>query len=612
VNRAPSLNSRRAGFTRRMKFLTTQTEREEARLRLCELLESRGEWFCAEVRDARGADASRRTDASRSAITTRGAITLRAGEWELRASGGALHFSYWADAGMCAWRVAAWEWAGGKLRLRVTRRMGAERAVLELVPRASAQEGAAAVVAARRAACERLAEVVRAHAGGAVVESVRLSAGARRAEPGRYARVLLRLRRGELIAATGAVVDLRAHEIDSMLASALTWWSRVGESRRVKKRARAPRLWLIVSRALSGATAERVSLLRDEVRSAIRLFESDDAAGFDETTKTDDSTRRRDEKRRDEAAASSNEAVALSNEAATTISDGGEEKRGAAVSDPSTLPPRLIEIEVPRLESLLEGATRFRFARRAGLSGTAERLVALAPECVDVTTSRHGETLRFRGLPFARVRRLSNDERVWFGVPGAGRKVLLEEGNQRLLAKLLDELAAHRRADAGDKRHAFYRAAPEAWLESILRRDVTRLDPGLVVSPLHVQLRTAREAAGAGSRPVDLLALRRDGRLVVIELKVSEDAALPIQGADYWRRVSAHQRAGHIKRALLFDDAEISEEPPLVYLVAPTLRFHRSFQTLAHCVAPGVEMYRFDINEDWRAGVRVMRRSRVV
>jgi hypothetical protein len=28
-------------------------------------------------------------------------------------------------------------------------------------------------------------------------------------------------------------------------------------------------------------------------------------------------------------------------------------------------------------------------------------------------------------------------------------------------------------------------------------------------------------------------------------------------------------------------------------------------------IAPDIEIYRFDINEDWRAGVRVMRRMRV-
>jgi len=61
----------------------------------------------------------------------------------------------------------------------------------------------------------------------------------------------------------------------------------------------------------------------------------------------------------------------------------------------------------------------------------------------------------------------------------------------------------------------------------------------------------------------------------------------------------------------LFDDAPIADEVPLVYLAAPTLRFHRAFHTLASVIAPDIEIYRFDINEDWRAGVRVARRARV-
>ncbi|MDQ3816234.1 MAG: hypothetical protein M3362_00920, partial [Acidobacteriota bacterium] len=130
--------------------------------------------------------------------------------------------------------------------------------------------------------------------------------------------------------------------------------------------------------------------------------------------------------------------------------------------------------------------------------------------------------------------------------------------------------------------------------------------PGLRLAPLHAQLRASR--AGGAARPVDLLALRRDGRLVVVELKVSEDAALALQGADYWRRVYNQHRAGHVSRAALFGDAEISDDPPLVYLAAPMLRFHRSFHTLARCVRPEIETYRLDLNEDWRAGVRVVRR----
>jgi hypothetical protein len=36
----------------------------------------------------------------------------------------------------------------------------------------------------------------------------------------------------------------------------------------------------------------------------------------------------------------------------------------------------------------------------------------------------------------------------------------------------------------------------------------------------------------------------------------------------------------------------------LVYLVAPLLRYHRTFDTLARAISPEIEMYRFDINGD--------------
>jgi len=126
-------------------------------------------------------------------------------------------------------------------------------------------------------------------------------------------------------------------------------------------------------------------------------------------------------------------------------------------------------------------------------------------------------------------------------------------------------------------------------------------------APLHAQFRIARGVT-ASVRPVDLLALRHDGRLAVIELKVSESREHVLQGADCWQRVEAHRRRGHIARAKLFGDRKISNEPPLIYLVAPTLRVHPAFNTLARSIAADIEIYRFDINEDWRAGIRVMRR----
>jgi hypothetical protein len=270
----------------------------------------------------------------------------------------------------------------------------------------------------------------------------------------------------------------------------------------------------------------------------------------------------------------------------------------------------LTETSSPEKEDLWrKKLARFPPVAVANPSELSLAIVAEAPEAIDIVHSRHGETLRYFGLPFARVRSLLGREKVWFGINRSHRR-LLDESTANDWHNLLHDLRQHRSASALDHRHAFYRAAPEAWLESLLRRDITKLDPGLIIAPLHAQFRTAR-GAKLGIRPIDLLALRQDGRLVVIELKVSEDREHVLQGADYWRRVEAHRRRGHIARAKLFGARTIRDEAPLVYLVAPTLRVHPAFNTLAHCISSDIEVYRFDINEDWRTGVRVMRRERV-
>lgn len=535
-----------------MKRLTNVEEVEDARRRLKEALEARGRWFLRERRDGAG-------------------VELRSGEWELRTAGTALVFSYWGEAGGRAWRVAAWRREGERIVLDASRRMGAERARLELAPGASFASARAAVAEARRRECERVAafvcEAARARLGGAVkLERAVLSAGARRGEPGRWARVHLRRGR-ELFIATAPVVVVGAEAVESFIASALMWLARLEGGPKQEARPRA--LWLVAPRALAEAARERVALLRESLRALVSVFEFDEGDGV------------------------------------------SNQLEGDGVSSELEVAGVLRQLRVPELEELLEArAPRLFRQTPAPACELTERVVSLAPESVDFVRARRGETLRFNGLAFARVRRLFEEERAWFGVGAASRRRVLDEATAAEFVKLIRELKEHRRAGAPDAKHAFYRAAPEAWLESILRRDITRLDAGLRLAPLHAQFRASRVGAAA-SRPVDLLALRRDGRLVVIELKVSEDSALALQGADYWRRVEAQRRAGNITRARLFGDALIADEPPLVYLVAPMLRFHRSFDALARAVRPEIEMYRYDLSEDWRASVRVVRRRRL-
>ncbi|HEV2914163.1 MAG TPA: hypothetical protein VGX92_12855 [Pyrinomonadaceae bacterium] len=513
-----------------LERLTDRDEIADAARRIDELIAAHGEWVYAQ--------------ASAGGATT----ALRRNEIDIHVSQNRLIFSCWTEKGVRTWRVRAWEWTGEKLLMDATRRAGAERSRLVLVPRLSTETANIIISAARRERAQHLARLASGViAGAATVERTALSAGARRGLPGRYARILLRLPQ-ERIAVTGVVAPFQAYDVDAFLSSTLIWFTRARE------RARLPpirKLWLIADHRHTAAIAARLALLNEDLRRSISLFVIDDE--WRELSR----------------------ASPLEQEELWTA-------RPARLLRPSKIEP----------------------------GEWAARIVALAPGAIDVVSARRGETLRYHGLAFARVRRVMSVERVWFGVAGAPRR-LLDESTAEDLDKLLRQLIEHRRADAVDRRHALYRLAPEAWLESMLRRDITHLDPGLILSPLYAQFRAAQEEVARGAaaaRPIDLLALRRDGRLVVIELKVSEDREHVLQAADYWRRVEAHRRCGNLRRARLFGDAPIADESPLVYLVAPTLRFHRSFATLARAIDPRIETYRFDLNEDWRAGIRVMRR----
>lgn len=227
----------------------------------------------------------------------------------------------------------------------------------------------------------------------------------------------------------------------------------------------------------------------------------------------------------------------------------------------------------------------------------AERILALAPGDIDINYSRHGETYRYRGLPFARSRVVFGVEAGWFGL---GRQTMPITGDSwDRLVDLVRELAAHRRHDTDDKRHRHYRETPEAWLESILRRDIRQLDANLVLSPIHAQFRTSNQK-------IDLLALRRDGRLVIVELKTQPDRQVVLQAAEYWRRIELQRRRGILDG--LFEGREIAAKPPIIYLTAPAWSIHRDLELFARALSPEIELWHFDLHEEWRDKIRVIQR----
>ena len=82
-------------------------------------------------------------------------------------------------------------------------------------------------------------------------------------------------------------------------------------------------------------------------------------------------------------------------------------------------------VDVPTRAQLWKRRTaRFPPVPASAVAGATERIIAIAPEAIDVVNARHGHTLRYFGLPFARVRQLLGTERIWFGVDGLRRRML--------------------------------------------------------------------------------------------------------------------------------------------------------------------------------------------
>jgi hypothetical protein len=241
----------------------------------------------------------------------------------------------------------------------------------------------------------------------------------------------------------------------------------------------------------------------------------------------------------------------------------------------------------------------------ASAAETAARLRALAREAADavevvVVPGARDVTFRFRGLEFARWRNGALLE-----VTPEGRLAPADLDSPRW-RKRFDQLATHRDPAAGDVNHPLYRAQGERWLESMVVADATRIEPRLDPRFVYPQL----PAFSSSDRAVlDLLGATRDGRLVVIELKVSEDIQLILQALDYWLRVRWHQLQGDFESLGYFAGLELQQRPPLLYVAAPGLRFHPATDTLLRFLSPEVELIRVGLNEHWRQGLQVVFRQ---
>jgi hypothetical protein len=238
------------------------------------------------------------------------------------------------------------------------------------------------------------------------------------------------------------------------------------------------------------------------------------------------------------------------------------------------------------------------------------RVQAILPNCEVEVLSAAEMVFRWRGLEFARARvgfipgSFCSTGEIVFGV-GAEERILdaRNEAELTMLANCLRDT----RHPYGPRQHPLWRLRPERWLESLVVRDVSMIDDRLDAARQYSQV----PAFSAADRAmIDVLTTTREGRLAVVELKADEDIHLPLQGLDYWSRVEWHNARREFSRFGYFEGCELSEQKPLLFLVAPALHVHPATDTVLRYLSTEIEWEFVGIDERWREGGKVVFRKR--
>jgi hypothetical protein len=232
------------------------------------------------------------------------------------------------------------------------------------------------------------------------------------------------------------------------------------------------------------------------------------------------------------------------------------------------------------------------------------------PEAEVATLSAGEIAFRCHGLEFAKAR-LTHEPRsfrstteIVFGL-GAEERTL-DEANLPDFTRLINSIGEVRHAE-GPRDHTLWRMHSERWLESLVVKNIGAVDERLWQEHLYSQV----PAFSAADRAmIDVLTVSRSGRLAVVELKADEDIHLPLQGLDYWSRVTWHHAREEFQKFGYFPGCELSAEKPLLFLVAPALHIHPTTDTLLRYLSPEVQWTVVAIDERWREGVNVVFRKR--
>jgi hypothetical protein len=225
-------------------------------------------------------------------------------------------------------------------------------------------------------------------------------------------------------------------------------------------------------------------------------------------------------------------------------------------------------------------------------------------EIETVTEPRLALSFAHRGLPLARAElrpregTFQNEEVIYFRI-GAEEHVLSRD-KEPIFREFVNQVRNQRRPE-GKVNDKYYRESSSSWLRSIVAKNVRMLSEHIDTRFVYTQF------PGCGNRSLKyLLTCRNDGRLVLIAVACDEDISLPLQAVQCWHHVNEFRRMKLLQPSKYFSGIQLADLAPLLYVVCPVFRIHRSFGLILKHFGKEVEWKIVAVNERWRNELKVV------
>jgi hypothetical protein len=183
--------------------------------------------------------------------------------------------------------------------------------------------------------------------------------------------------------------------------------------------------------------------------------------------------------------------------------------------------------------------------------------------------------------------------------------IIEDEADEELFrAQMIDLFEA--RSAAGQRTHYYYRTGADAWLTKRVREALAEMEPSLHPEPLYSSIESSSHGM---CDSLDLLAVSRTGRLVVVTVSADVRRSFPTRGLDQWIRIRELNRSGSLQRLDYFPGIRLSEENPRLIFIAPALRQREDNKIMLSYFGAEVDWSFVGISEKWRKEPKVIYRN---